>query len=121
MYGVVRHVHPVSGDSHNQRNTTEEVTTTSPPFYNEPHRSFMWRLNSARPSHSGHSTILLQSEIPSDMCAKLCVVAASNNIMLAISFTIASRATYIMVLFFAHIPFVVNHTINATPPERLQQ
>jgi len=26
-----------------------------------------------------------------------------------------------MVLFFRHIPFVVNHTFNATPPERLQQ
>jgi len=26
-----------------------------------------------------------------------------------------------MVLFFTHIPFVVNHTINATSPERLQQ
>ena len=26
-----------------------------------------------------------------------------------------------MVLFFTHIPFVVNRTINATPPERLQQ
>jgi len=26
-----------------------------------------------------------------------------------------------MVLFFTHIPFVVNHTSNATPPERLQQ
>jgi len=26
-----------------------------------------------------------------------------------------------MVLFFTHIPFVVNHTISATPPERLQQ
>ena len=26
-----------------------------------------------------------------------------------------------MVWFFTHIPFVVNHTINATPPERLQQ
>jgi len=26
-----------------------------------------------------------------------------------------------MVLFFPHILFVVNHTINATPPERLQQ
>jgi len=25
-----------------------------------------------------------------------------------------------MVLFFKHIPFVVNHTINTTPPERLQ-
>jgi len=31
-----------------------------------------------------------------------------------------ARATYKMVLFFTHIPFVVNHTINATPPERLQ-
>jgi len=31
-----------------------------------------------------------------------------------------ARATDIMVLFFTHIPFVVNHTINATPPERLQ-
>jgi len=26
-----------------------------------------------------------------------------------------------MVLFFTHIPFVVNHTINPSPPERLQQ
>jgi len=25
-----------------------------------------------------------------------------------------------MVLFFTHILFVVNHTFNATPPERLQ-
>jgi len=32
-----------------------------------------------------------------------------------------ARATHIMVLFFTHIPFMVNHTINATPPERLQQ
>jgi len=32
-----------------------------------------------------------------------------------------ARATYIMVLFFTHIPFKVNHAINATPPERLQQ
>jgi len=26
-----------------------------------------------------------------------------------------------ILLFFAHIPFVVNHTINAMPTERLQQ
>jgi len=31
-----------------------------------------------------------------------------------------SRHVYV-VLFFAHIPFVVNHTFNATPTERLQQ
>ena len=40
--------------------------------------------------------------------------------MLAISLTIAC-ATHIKLLFFTHIPFVVNHTINATPLERLQQ
>jgi len=40
---------------------------------------FVWRLNSARPLHPGHSTILLLSEIPSGMSAKLRTVAASNN------------------------------------------
>jgi len=43
-------------------------------------------------------------------------VTTSQSLLLLLA-----RATYIMVLFFAHIPFVVNHTINATPPERLQQ
>ena len=37
--GVILHAHPVRGESHNQRNTTGEIATTSPPFYNEPHRS----------------------------------------------------------------------------------
>jgi len=37
--GVILHAHPVRGKSHNQRNATGEVATTSPPFYNEPHRS----------------------------------------------------------------------------------
>ena len=36
--GVILHAHPVRGESHNQRNTTGEVATTSPPFYNEPYR-----------------------------------------------------------------------------------
>ena len=40
---------------------------------------FLWRLHPARPSHPGHSTIFLRSEIPSGMCAKLRTVAASNN------------------------------------------
>jgi len=39
IHGVVLHAHPVRGESHNQRYTTEEVATTSPPFYNDPHRS----------------------------------------------------------------------------------
>ena len=108
---------------------------------------YVWRLNSTWPPHPGHSTILLQSEIPSGMCAKLHTVAASNNRdharnlssrALVLMFNrshvnigratmsqslllLLSRATYIMVLFFTHISFMVNHKINATPPERLQQ
>jgi len=39
IYGIVLHAHPVRGESHNQRNATGVVATTSPPFYNEPHRS----------------------------------------------------------------------------------
>jgi len=66
--------------------------------------------------------VLLRLEIPSGMCAKLRTMAASNNrdhvrnLLLLLA-----HATYIMVLFFTHILFVVNHTINATPLERLQQ
>ena len=41
--------------------------------------SFLWRLNLARPSHPGHSTILLRSESSSGKCAKRHTVAASNN------------------------------------------
>jgi len=41
--------------------------------------------------------------------------STSHSLLLSLA-----RATCIMVLFFAHIPFVVNHTINATPPEWLQ-
>jgi len=37
--GVIIPAHPVRGESLDQRNTTGEVATTSPPFYNEPHRS----------------------------------------------------------------------------------
>ena len=90
--------------------------------------------------------MLLRSEIPRGICAKLHTVAASNNrdharnlSLRALVVTVncsqvnigratmsqsllllLARATYIMVLFFTHIPFVVNHTMNATPPERLQ-
>ena len=67
--------------------------------------------------------ILLRSEIPSGICAKLCTVAASNNrVHMPRSLYFCLFASHIcMVLFFTHIPFRANHTINATPPERLQQ
>jgi len=65
--------------------------------------------------------IVLRSEVPSGMCAKLRTAAANKNrdhesqsLLLLLAHT-----TYLMVLFFTHIPFVVNHTINATPSESL--
>ena len=66
---------------------------------------------------------MLRSEMPSGMCAKLRTVAASNNrVHMPWSLYYCLFAPHIcMVLFFTHIPSVVNHTINATPPERLQQ
>ena len=65
---------------------------------------------------------LLRSEIPSGVCAKLRTVAATNNrVHMPWSLYYCFFAPLIcMVLFFTHMPFVVNHTINATPPERLQ-
>jgi len=90
---------------------------------------------------------VLRSEISSGVCTKLRNVAASNDRDHALNFYLGklvvafsrsqvnigrasalqslllllARPTYIMVLFFTYIPFVVNHTINATPPEWLQQ
>jgi len=60
---------------------------------------------------------------PSGICANLRTVAASNNrVHMPWSLYYCLFAPHIcMVLFFTHIPFVVNHTINATSPERLQQ
>jgi len=64
---------------------------------------------------------VLQLEILSGMCAKLRTVATSNNRDYACNLSYYYLlALHMMVLFFEHIPFVVNHTINATPPEWLQ-
>jgi len=46
---------------------------------NHTNRTFFLRLHLARPSHPGHSTILLWLESPSGKCTKLPTVAASNN------------------------------------------
>jgi len=76
-----------------------------------------------RPRHPSLDCRLLRSEIPSGMCAKLRTVAASNiRVHMPWSLYYCLFAPHIcMMLFFTHIPFVMNHTFNATPQERLQQ
>ena len=89
----------------------------------EPGSLLFFKLFSAADICSMEGRILLRSEIPSGMCAKLRTVAASNNrVHMPWSLHYCLFAPHIcMVLFFTHIQFVVNHTINATPLERLQQ
>jgi len=79
--GVVLRAHPVRGESHNQRNTNGEVATTSPHFYNEPHRSHILFV---KVSHSMTSTSWSQHHFvvigkAQRQGAKLHTVAASNN------------------------------------------
>ena len=83
---------------------------------------FLWRFHTARPSHPGHSTIFLRSESPSGMCAKLFIVAASNNrVHLIRSLYYCLFTPHIWALFFTHIPFMVNRAFSTMPAERLQQ
>ena len=65
--------------------------------------------------------LLLRPEIPSGKCAKLHTVAAGNNRDNATrSFYRCLFATYIWVLFLAHIPFVVHRALHTAPTEWLQ-
>ena len=80
-YIFVLHAHPVRGESHNQRNTTGEVATTSPPFYNEPHRSHVLcvkaELGKTSTSWSQHHFVAIGN--PERRVRKVRSVAASNN------------------------------------------
>jgi len=117
--GVILHAHPVRGESHNQRNANGEVATTSPLFYNEPHRSHVLCVK-AELRHDLH--ILVTAPFCCDRksraaCAKLRTMAASNiEIMLAISLTIAcSRYIYNGVILHAHPVRGESHNqLNAT-------
>jgi len=76
---------------------------------------FLWRLHLAWPSHHGHSTSLLRMESPSGRCTKLHTVVAGNKrspdeitLLLLVWVTYMS----IWMIFFTHIPFMVNYTFN---------
>ena len=91
--------HPVRGESHNQHNATGEVATTSPPFYNEPHRLHVL-LCEGWIRHDLHILVTApfysDRKSPSGMCAKLCTVAESNkSSRAAITLLLLVRATCI--------------------------
>jgi len=70
----------------------------------------------AQPSYPGHSTILLRSESPSGMCAKLRTVAATSNnrvyLTRSLYYCLFAPLIYGVVLRAHSILFMVNHTPN---------
>jgi len=81
--------------------------------------------------HYTHTCHILMSHMPRT-CFNYCCCYRKVQVTCAQSFTLWQHATiditiiacshhiYIWVLFFMHIPFMVNRTFNATPTERLQ-
>jgi len=73
----------------------------------QPHILHMLMLRSEKPREAyAQSFALWQQATIEFTCHDHSIIASSRHINI--------------LLFFAHIPFVVNHTINATPTERLQ-
>jgi len=123
--GVVLHPHPVRGESHIQRNGNQEVATTSPTFYNEPHRSHILFMKVALcttfTSWSQHHFVAIGKPEQQLHKASHCGSKQQYISCTTITLLLLVRATDILVLFFTHIPFVVNRTFNATPTARLKQ
>jgi len=106
FFGVILHAHPVRGESHNQRNTTGEVATSSPSFYNEPHRSHVLCVKDdpGTTFTSWSQLHFVAIGYPERHVRKASQRGSKQqHIMLAISHTIAcSRYIYYGVILHAH-------------------
>jgi len=111
----------VRGESHNQRNTTEEVATTPPPFYNEPHRSHVLcvkaELRTTFTSWSQHHFVAIGTP-ERHMRKALHRGSKQQRSCVAISLTIAcSRYTYDGVILPAHPVRGESHNQRSTTGE----
>jgi len=124
IYGVVLRADSVRGEPRIQRNTSGEVATTSPPFHNKT----ALIAGSFREDFTQYDLhILVTAPFCCDRKARTaCAQSFALWQQATIEFTqrnhfiiACSRHVY-MVLFLAHIPFVVNRAFSATPAEWLQ-
>ena len=121
---VVLRAHSVRGETCIQRNASREVATTSPPFSKNrtDSSSFCEGFTWLELHILVTAPFCCDWKSPSGMCTKLRTVAASNNKdHTQWSLYYCLFAPLIWVLFFVHIPFVVNHVFSAMPAQRLQQ
>jgi len=122
--GVILCAHSVCGEPRIQHNTSGEVATTSPPFYNELHWSHVPCVRAAPgtnfTSWSQHHFVVIE-KLEWHVCkASHCSSKQQQSSPDEITLLLLVRTTYISV-FFAHIPFVWNRAFSATPAEWLQQ
>jgi len=124
--GDILRAHPARGESHIQRNANREVATTSPPFYNDPYRSHVLFAKVASgttftcwPQHHFFAIGKPDQQVRK---ASHCGSKLQWWTHAMVNSNIACLChIFLWLLFFAHIPFVVNRTFIATPTERLQQ
>ena len=135
FYSCLRHIdmgfilcaHPVHGDLHIKRNVNREIATIPPPFYNRPHQLHVLFVKAATgmtfPSSSQHHFVVIGKPEREVYKASHCGSKQQQRSPDAITLFLLVGATCmsVWVLFFTHIPFVVNRTSNAMSTERLQQ
>ena len=121
---VVLCAHPVRGESHMQCNANRVVATTSPLFYNETHRShILLKASQGTTFTSWSQHHFVATGKTRAACAQSFILwqQATIEIMHRNHSIIACSRHIYVVLFFAYILFMVNHTFNTTSMKRLQQ
>jgi len=117
--------HPLHVESHIQRNAIGEVATISLPFYtNHTDRTFFCEgfthCDLHNISWSQHHFVAVGN--PEGHVRKASHWQQATIEIMRRNQSIIGCACHICILLlFAHIPFMVNHTFNPTPPESLQQ
>jgi len=107
---------------HFQCNANREVATTSPRFCNEPHLLNVLFVKvvpgTTLASWSKHHFVVIGKAEQLVRKPAHCGTKQQQRSHIVLSLFLLVRATW--VLFFTHVPFVVNHTFSTTLTERLQ-
>ena len=121
----VLRAHSVRVEPRIQLNASGGVAATSPHFYNEPHGSHVPCMKAAPGTTftfwSQHLFVAIGKPERHVRKASHCGSKQQLSSHAAITLLLFVWATYIWVLFLAHIPVVVNRAFSATPGEWLQQ
>jgi len=122
--GVTLRVHLIRGELHIQHNANWEFATTSLPFCDEPHWSHFPFVKAAPgmtfTCRSQYHIVAIWKPEEQVCKASHCDKKQQYRSHVVLTLSLLVRTTYIWMLFFKHILFVENHSLNVMPTERLQ-